>query len=237
VRPPSRLKRAYQAWVGVVRGVVRFGTGCFEPGHPENMGSLPSTPQATAVGLCNMPLPMNIPASAPDSQPFSMLAAERWPAEAFATVDVAALMQGQPLPVGVPARALWRQACADVARDHGNLEAHVRRVLLAGLQGRADRVFDALVDCFLALGTQGLALRQSLLSQARALLDDDSFEFLDTHLEPGLSRSDALPTHAASLLDPGLIGLPVLVRRLEPLPFDAALVPVDLDVAATLSGS
>jgi hypothetical protein len=148
--------------------------------------------------------------------------AERWPDEAFRPVDLWALMQGQGLPAGLSPRALWCQACAEVARDRLNLEAHVRRVLLACAAGERVHVFDALVDCFLALGVQGQTLRGSLLVQARNWLDDESHEFLLRHLASGLGPQDPLPTHAGALLDPGLIGLPVVVRRLEPLPFDAA---------------
>ena len=146
--------------------------------------------------------------------------ANRWPAEAFVRVDAAALMRGEPLPAGVRHRAAWRQACAEVARDPLQLDAHARRVLLACMAGERVQVFDALVDCFLALGARGLKLRQALLDRARPWLDEESHDFLVHHLPGGLTRDEPLPTHGAALLDPGLIGLPVVVRQLQPLPFD-----------------
>lgn len=146
--------------------------------------------------------------------------ADRWPAEAFVRVDAAALMCGEPLPRGVRHRAAWRQACAEVARDPMHLDAHARRTLLACMAGERAYVFDALVDCFVALGARGLALRQTLLERARPWLDEESHAFLVHHLPQGLSRDEPLPTHGAALLDPGLIGLPVVVRQLQPLPFD-----------------
>lgn len=143
-------------------------------------------------------------------------------------MDAWALMRGEPLPAGVRQRAAWRQACADVARDPLQLEAHARRVLLACLADERVQVFDALVDCFLALGERGRGLREALLAQARGWLDDENHDFLARHLTTGLSPLDPLPTHGAALLDPGLIGLPVMVRRLQPLPFDAHAVAATL---------
>lgn len=144
----------------------------------------------------------------------------RWPTGAFVRVDVAALMRGEPLPPGVRHRSAWRQACGEVARDPLNLDAHARRVLLACMAGERAPVFDALVDVFLALGPRALALRQALVERAQPWLDDESHDFLVRHLPGGLTRDDPLPTHGAALLDPGLIGLPVVVRHLQPLPFD-----------------
>lgn len=154
-------------------------------------------------------------------------AASRWPVEAFVCVDAWALMRGEPLPAGVSRHAAWRQACAEVARDPLHLEAQARRVLLACLGDERVLVFDALVDVFLTLGPRGIALRRVLLERARPWLDDESHEFLARHLVGGLSRHDPLPTHGASLLDPGLIGLPVLVRQLQPLPFETPSVTID----------
>lgn len=208
------------------------------------MGCLSSKPQATGVGLCNMPLPMN--RTPPSSRPLPAPAVPpaRWPTEAFAPVDAWALMRGEPLPAGVRHRAAWRQACADVARDPLQLEAHARRVLLACMaqeravaeesSGKAPfaherlYVFDALVDCFLALGPRGRSFREALLERARLWLDDERHEFLARHLPDGLSPQDPLPTYGTALLDPGLIGLPVLVRQLQPLPFDAQAVVAEL---------
>lgn len=152
--------------------------------------------------------------------PLAVARPDRWPVQAFVRVDAAALMRGEPLPPGVRHRSAWRQACAEVARDPLNLDAHARRVLLAGMGGQRPQVFDALVDCFLALGERGQALRQALLDRARPWLDDESHDFLARHLPGGLTRNDPLPTHGVALLDPGLIGLPVVVRHLQPLPFD-----------------
>lgn len=200
------------------------------------------------MGLCNMPLPMNpLP---PPARPLSgpTLPPARWPTEAFAPVDAWALMRGEPLPAGVRHRAAWRQACADVARDPLQLEAHARRVLLAcmaqeRLQADGPRqaspgqapfgvervhVFDALVDCFLALGSRGRGFRAALLERGRLWLDDERHDFLARHLPDGLSPQDALPTYGTALLDPGLIGLPVLVRQLQPLPFDTQAVVTEL---------
>lgn len=183
-----------------------------------------------------MPLPMNLPASPlrPSAVPGALSGATaRWPAEAFAVVDAWALMRGEPLPPGVRHRGAWRQACAEVSRDPLCLEAHVRRVLLACMaQERSEGqkalasherlvVFDALVDCFLALGARGRSFREALLERSRMWLDDERHDFLARHLPDGLSTDDPLPTFGTALLDPGLIGLPVVVRQLQPLPFDA----------------
>lgn len=138
-------------------------------------------------------------------------------------------MRGEPLPAGVRHRSAWRQACAEVSRDPLHLDAHARRVLLACMAGDRLQVFDALVDCFLALGARGTTLRQALLDRARPWLDEESHAFLARHLDGGLHPEDPLPTHGTALLDPGLIGLPVVVRHLQPLPFDPDQIDIEPD--------
>jgi hypothetical protein len=96
------------------------------------------------------------------------------------------------LPPCAPAQA-WRYLTALVARDALDLEAHARRVMLACQPEFHDRLFGALLDVFLVLGSNGRGLRTSLLDKARV------------HLE--------LPAQAGAVHDRGVLGTLQLVNH------------------------
>jgi hypothetical protein len=119
---------------------------------------------------------------------------------------------GRLMPVGgLDNVAAWRHLCALVARDPLDLESQTRRVLLACQPGMQERLFGALVDLFLALGSRGHGLRRQLLEQAHTLLDPDDEQFLQRHLERGLPRDAALPEGSGSVLDAAVMGVSQMV--------------------------
>ncbi len=109
--------------------------------------------------------------------------------------------------------AAWRCLQGQVARDSLDLEAHVRRVLLAQHLGAADRLFSALVDLFLALGPRGVELRRRMLDEAAPLLDAEDAHFLRAHLEVGLAPGTPLPAGSSSVLDASVWGTRTLAQR------------------------
>lgn len=110
-------------------------------------------------------------------------------------------------------REQWRHLAARVARDGLDLEAHVRRVQLASRAPLTELAFGALLDLFLALGPRGRALRERLLDQAQGWLEADELHFLRAHLEPGLSRGQALPDAPGSLLHDAVAGAARMVAH------------------------
>jgi hypothetical protein len=114
------------------------------------------------------------------------------------------------LPPVAPAQA-WRYLSAVVSRDGLDLEAHTRRILLACQPELRDRLFGALLDLFLCLQQQGHGLRKALLDKARTHLDEDELNFLEQHLQPGLSAQAQLPIQAGSVHDRGVLGSTQLV--------------------------
>jgi hypothetical protein len=126
------------------------------------------------------------------------------------------LGHGELVDTGHPACAhapAWRYLSALVARDALDLEAHTRRILLACQPQFHDRLFGALLDVFLALGSQGRGLRRALLNKAHGLLAADELQFLEHHLEPGLSAMAQLPAQAGSVHDRGVLGSLQLVHH------------------------
>ncbi|MFM2065109.1 MAG: hypothetical protein RLZZ584_18 [Pseudomonadota bacterium] len=116
------------------------------------------------------------------------------------------------LPPCAPALA-WRYLTALVARDALDLEAHARRVMQACQPEFRDRLFGAMLDVFLALGSSGRGLRAALLDKARAHLGADELTFLQQHLEPGLAPMAQLPAQAGSVHDRGVLGSLQLVHH------------------------
>lgn len=145
-------------------------------------------------------------------------------------------------PPGMDPQEAWRHFSSQVTRDPLNIEAHVRRVLLACRPPLTDRVFGALVDVFLALGDRGRGLRKALLEQAQPWLDADDAHFLRLHLDNGLSRQSRLPAQHWSVLDLAVLGsqsMVALQRRAveQETPFQQAMSLLeygDLDGARSM---
>lgn len=116
-------------------------------------------------------------------------------------------------PAGCDAGDAWRHLTSAVARDPLDLEAHVRRIVLATRERSSGHVFTALIDLFLALGLQGRELRALMLATARDALTPDEAAFFEQALEPGLARSAGLPMGTQSVLDPGLMGAVEMVAQ------------------------
>lgn len=115
-------------------------------------------------------------------------------------------------PPGVDPLAAWRHLSGQVARDALDVEAHVRRVLLACQPPLTERAFGALVDLFLALGDRGRGLRRQLLDQAEPWLDPQDAHLLRVHLDSGLPRGTRLPAQDWSLFDSAVLGASAMVE-------------------------
>jgi GNAT superfamily N-acetyltransferase len=107
----------------------------------------------------------------------------------------------------------WRHFTSMVARDQLDLAWHVRRVLLACRPPLTDRVFGALIDLYLALGSQGRGLRQAMLERAEPWLDPEDATFLRAYLDLGLRPDSSLPAALGSLLDRSVSGSAQMVAR------------------------
>lgn len=136
----------------------------------------------------------------------------------------------------------WRHLSAMVARDQQDLASHVRRVLLACRPPLTDRAFAALVDMFLALGSQCRQLRQMMLEQAAPCLEPEDVAFLRTYLDAGLRTDSSLPSAPGSIFDRAVSGSGQMVARqrveaVESTPLERAtslLEHGDLEGARTL---
>jgi hypothetical protein len=146
------------------------------------------------------------------------------PEVAFRPIDLWALIEPErATPACLQAEAQMpdrlRLDAARIARDPRDIEAHTTRVLLqcqaaaTDRSGQQARLFEALVDLFLALGTQGPELRAGLLARARPWLAAEQHGFLARYLAAGLSKTDTLPPGTHARLDAGAVGRVDMVRR------------------------
>lgn len=102
---------------------------------------------------------------------------------------------------------------AQIMRDPLDLRQHVRRVWLAVEKSDSQRLFGALVDVFLVLGSKGHKLRAALLGLASPHLEQEDLAYLHTHLDHGLKGHDSIPACSGSVLERGLIGQREMVSR------------------------
>ncbi len=100
-----------------------------------------------------------------------------------------------------------------VARSPQDLRSHVQRVYLHIERRDGDAIFGALVDMFIALQDAGRPLRQRLLETSRAVIDEQSYQFLLQRLETGIRSTDAILPCRRSLLSKGLSGTDQLVTK------------------------
>lgn len=136
--------------------------------------------------------------------------AQAWPVDPVFTYSRAGQLDGQYGPDPV---AAWRHFSALVARDPLDIEAQVRRVMLACRPPHTSQAFGSLLDLFLALGPQGRSLRQMMLDLASPWIEADEAGFLRAHLESGLVRGALLPAGTGAVLDTAVIGSTQAVRH------------------------
>jgi hypothetical protein len=99
-----------------------------------------------------------------------------------------------------------------VARDPGNLAAHVQRIGLWITAGSPGRLFGAMIDLALALGTRGRPLRERMLLLATPALHRAHAEALRALLD-GVDADAPMPAVPGSVLNRAHTGTLDLVRR------------------------
>jgi len=115
---------------------------------------------------------------------------------------------------GLDPALAWRHVTAAVARDSLDLEAQVRRILLACAHPALQpRLFGALIDLFLALGSHGEALRRELTERCAPLLEAEDAQYLMRHLAGGLHVGQPLPAGSDAMADPCIAGTAALVAQ------------------------
>lgn len=100
-----------------------------------------------------------------------------------------------------------------IQRNPRDLRSHVQRVLMLHALRDAPGVNGALIDLYLALGPNGMALRQRLLEGTADQLASTQLEFLSRHLETGLSGSEVIPDVSRSCLSKQVRGTTAIVAR------------------------
>lgn len=113
-----------------------------------------------------------------------------------------------------------------IARDPGDLRRHVRRVALWTASARADEIYGALIDLYVALGACGAALRERMLGAAAASLADDQRAFLSGRLGAGLAATDPHPPAPTSVLTRAVTGRLDTITRLGTADAGSAFEPL-----------
>lgn len=93
-----------------------------------------------------------------------------------------------------------------IRRNPGDLSAHIERVRYYLTQTNRSGCFSALVDLFIVLGPRGLGLRTRMMKQSAELLSGDLHNFLDNHLNSGISARICLPCDTSSILTEAISG-------------------------------
>jgi hypothetical protein len=93
-----------------------------------------------------------------------------------------------------------------IARDPQNLRAHIQRLALYMRVQNEQGVYGALVDLFIALGENGISIRQRMLAQAEPHLTQQRFRFLNSVMQRGIRDTDPLPDAQLAVLSKGYIG-------------------------------
>lgn len=118
----------------------------------------------------------------------------------------------------------WRWLAMRVAREPLDLRAHTQRIRLLTECREPSRLFGALVDLFLVLGSKGIGLRYTLLDIAREVLDPDDHAYLRAHLVGGLHPGAHLPMAMGSVISRGVLGTSAMVSAVAtarpPAPHD-----------------
>lgn len=91
-----------------------------------------------------------------------------------------------------------------ITRDIRDLRSHVQRISLFIKQQQEKASYSALVDLFLVLGDNGLALRKRMLINVRTLLSEHELNTLRQSLSSGLTSEVRLPITEQALLTKGL---------------------------------
>jgi len=96
-----------------------------------------------------------------------------------------------------------------------DLVTHVQRIHFAISRATEIDVYSTLLDLFIALGSRGQSLRQTMLEQASTKLGADHKAFLSDALEVGVNARDVIDDPGVSMLSAGYSGCDdmVVVQR------------------------
>lgn len=86
-----------------------------------------------------------------------------------------------------------------IVRNPRDLKSHLQRIFLHHSLGDNESYFGALIDLFIALGPNGLALKKSVLRPTYRLLDRKQRNFIRDHLRTGLTATQIIPGRESRL--------------------------------------
>lgn len=102
-----------------------------------------------------------------------------------------------------------------VARNPGDLYAHVQRINLNISRKDIPSLFGSLLDLFIALGDAGFALRKRMFGLSKNLLEKQPRRFLSAALKAGINATSLLPADGVSVLAMGFSGVNELVKEVH----------------------
>ena len=86
-----------------------------------------------------------------------------------------------------------------IKRNPRDLLSHVQRIYLNYVQKNEEAYFGAVVDLLIALGSNGLALKKSVLRPTYGLLENEHEAFIKKHLHSGINATQLIPTRESRL--------------------------------------
>jgi len=118
----------------------------------------------------------------------------------------------------IPAERIDAWFSHHIVRQPEDLLAHVQRVHFATSQNAEPALYSALLDLFIALGSRGQALRETLLAQSSELLSDVHRVFLQASISAGINARDSIEDPAMSMLCRGFSGVGDLIEASKAAP-------------------
>ena len=100
-----------------------------------------------------------------------------------------------------------------IRRNPNDLTAHFLRIQYYQTQFDGPGCFAAIVDLFIVLGSRGTALRRRMLDQCAFLLTRNLRNFLESHMETGISPRAPLPCLTPSILTEAISGTTELFTK------------------------
>ncbi len=98
---------------------------------------------------------------------------------------------------------LSEHAAHKITRNKNDLRTHVQRIQIFIKEQQTEATYSALVDLFLVLKSNGLALRKRMLANARSTLTTQQFTALKMLLLDGLNTESDVPYAKLTLLTQG----------------------------------
>jgi hypothetical protein len=105
--------------------------------------------------------------------------------------------------------------CHQVARTPLDFRVHVQRINFEVRRKENQAIYSALLDLYIALGSQGSSIRNRMLEKTRPFLYPEQKSFFETNVQNGVSSEDVAPEAKFSVLTKSVAGRFTFIEKVE----------------------